>query len=243
MTEWEFKWKGLHWRVGHPWGITHPQKSNSWFGPETVTIDNDVMYLDIKNIPRDFDEGTKPWCVGLVTAQERLSYGTYKWKAKLPCGVNLWPALWVTAHDTWPPEIDMIEGYTYPGNYDYIQNCINTNIKANVHYHNTRNVHVSVHAKAIPTIIYKLFKKKSGIDEYSFTWTENYIKFYFNGIRFRTVRKKKALADLNENPEVYPIMNLEINNDFSSKDYIYKPVFEIHDFKYERLGNVSVRKL
>lgn len=237
MTEQEFEWKGLHWRVGHPWGITHPKKENSWFGPESVDIgSDDVMRLYINHNPKSFPEGTKSWCVGLVTAKERLSYGTYTWKVRFPIGPNLWPSIWVTAHNSWPPEIDMIEGYTYPNDYDYIRNCFETRLECNVHYHYEGNEHASVHAKGVPTILYKLFKHKDGIDEYSFTWTEKYIKFYFNGILFRTVRNKKAIADLNEHPAVYPIMNLEINHDFSSKDYMYRPVFEIYDFNYKELN-------
>ena len=33
-------------------------------------------------------------------------------KAKLPYGDNLWPAFWMWSWDSWPPEIDIFEGYT-----------------------------------------------------------------------------------------------------------------------------------
>ena len=39
-------------------------------------------------------------------------YGWFEAKIKLPKGKNLWPAFWMWAWDSWPPEIDIFEGYT-----------------------------------------------------------------------------------------------------------------------------------
>lgn len=236
MAEQEFTWKGFKWRIGHPWGITHPQKENSWFGPDAVDfVYDNALSLGININPMSFDGIIKPYSVGLVSAVERMTYGTYEWRAKLPIGSNLWPALWCCACDSWPPEIDMVEGYTYRGNNDYIKNIFTTYLESNVHYRVKDNVRDSVKPKGIPTLIYKLFRHRNGIDTYKFVWTENYIKFYFNGILFRTVKDKQVLDDLNKNPYIYPIMNLEINNKFVTSDLYNIMPFIIFDFKYKKL--------
>lgn len=230
----EFTWKGFNWRIGHPWGITHPDKKNSWFGEDTVTINNDdVLELTIAHNPRDFDGVMKAYSVGLISCCNKLSHGTYKWKVKLPVGTNLWPACWVCGWDTWPPEIDMMEGYTYTssGTKDYVKNIFSTKIETNVHYGTAEN-HQHIKGAGVPTLIYKLFKKKDGIDEYSFKWTKKYIKFYFNGILIRTVKNAEIIKQFNQNKYVYPIMNLEINENFEDSDCKQNPIFKIYDFQY-----------
>lgn len=234
MTENEFNWKGFEWRVGQPWGITHPKRTNNWYSPTTVNIKDDVLELSINYEPKEFEHDgvkiVKPYSVGLVSCKNELSYGTWSWKCKLPYGTNLWPALWTCAFDSWPPEIDMVEGYTYPNDKNYIKNLFTTYLETNVHY-SVNGVHKQVKAQGIPTIIYKLFHKD--VDEYSFKWTKDYIKFYFNGVLVRTVRDKKALNDLNKNNKHYPIMNLQINEEYTQENYENeKPIFRIYDFKY-----------
>lgn len=235
MVKKEFTWQGLKWRVGHPWGISHPDKRNTWFGNKSVNITDDgVLELSVKFEPKEFDGICKLYSVGLVSCMQSFGYGTYKWDVELPVGTNLWPALWVCGEKSWPPEIDMMEAYSYSDteSIGYIYGC-RSKIETNIHYMDDDGTHKNVKAKGIPAIIYKMFRHKDRIDEYKFIWTEKYVKFYFNGIRVRKVKNKKAMANLSKDRLVYPIMNLEINENFSSFDNNkYKPVFKIYNFQY-----------
>lgn len=229
----EFEWKGYRWRTGQPWGDTHPKRTNCWFDPEAVGINSEgALELRVIRNPRDFDGVVKNYGIGLVSSLDHMSYGKYTWRVKLPHGANLWPSLWTCAYNSWPPEIDMLEAYTYPRDCDYIKNWFSSYLETNVHY-SKLGVHRQVKAKAISTLIYKLFHKE--IDEYSFVWTPTYVKFYFNGHLVRTVKNKDVINDLNLHNDIYPIMNLQINEEYTDWNCKQNPVFTIYDFSYEKL--------
>lgn len=243
MQETEFYWKHYRWRVGQPWGITHQDKKNNWYSPTSVDIKSvkikdkiydDVLVLDVVRESRTFNGVVKPYSVGLVSCIDLLSYGTWTWRAKLPSGTNLWPSLWTCANNSWPPEIDMLEGYTYPKKTNYIRNIFETYLETNIHYSKseTDKDHQHLKAKGVPTWMYLLYRNKSGVDEYKFEWTPEYVKFYFNGHCFRTVKDKEVLKSLNNHPMHYPIMNMQINSNYSSDDHMTDHKLYVIDFKY-----------
>ncbi len=43
----------------------------------------------------------------------QFTYGSVEWVARMPDRKGSWPALWLGAVGTWPPEIDVYEGFSY----------------------------------------------------------------------------------------------------------------------------------
>ena len=199
-------------KFGHEWySDTHTKYDNSdydhaYFGPDGVISTNTSILLKVVEKPVEFERGdifphvsgdpsddliTKEYCCGEVIS-EPMSYGTYTWKVKMPETPNLWPALWLCGYKSWPPEIDVVEGYTRKGGY--IRNIINTSLNTNAHYRKKEEI-VHMKPSLLLTVIYKLFHR--AVDKWKYTWTEDSIKVYFNGIRIRTIKDKDLLNDLN----------------------------------------------
>jgi len=109
------KWQGYEWITQERWGQVHPEKSHWWYDESCVSIDEkDNLHLKTKSNPKYFPEldvisniGT-----GLVSCTEKFGYGVFSIDAKLPKGKHLWPAFWMWSWDSWPPEIDIFEGYS-----------------------------------------------------------------------------------------------------------------------------------
>lgn len=225
----------------------HTKWDNSWydnayFGPDGVEIKSDRIDLCIKEIPRRFKKPDiyevetggqiKEWCCGELIGEE-CSYGTYTWQVKMPSAPGLWPALWLCGAKSWPPEIDLIEGYTRKKG-GYVKNIFSTKLETNAHYRKElkNGTHIALGAKAIPTIIYWLYKRD--IDEYKLIWHKDYISMYFNGYRIRTIKDKNLLNDLNDKALMYPIMNIMVTNDFKfDKNQINQYSLKVYKFEYK----------
>lgn len=232
---------------GYDWWVYNHTKWDSsryddaYFGTQGVAegVNPSSIRLYIENAPMRFNrketepsengEVVKHLCCGEVNGPT-MSYGTYKWKVIMPTQKHLWPALWLCGKHSWPPEIDVVEGYTQDRG-DYVKNWLTTTLETN--FHMRRNMkagtHINIGAKGIPTFIYKLFKKD--IDEYKCVWTPYCVKIYFNGILIRSITNKKFLADINVCPEMYPIMNIMVDNGYVH-DEKNRPHLDIMDFSY-----------
>lgn len=173
----------------------------------------------------------KPYSCGEVTGPG-FNYGTFTWRVIMPEYPQLWPALWLSAEHSWPPEIDVVEGYTEErGNY--IRSYLQTSLETNAHYR-VGGGHKCVGAKAMCYMTYKRLHRM--IDTWSCVWTPDYVKIIFNGQCIRTIRDKKLLDDLNDRHSMCPIMNMMITDKFELKDINDNPHMDIIDFKYEPLG-------
>lgn len=236
-------------KFGHEWySDTHTKYDNSdydhaYFGPDGVISTNTSILLQVVEKPVEFERGdifphvpgepsddliTKEYCCGEVIS-EPMSYGTYTWKVRMPETPNLWPALWLCGYKSWPPEIDVVEGYTRKGGY--IRNIINTSLNTNAHYRKKGKI---VHMKPshLLTVIYKIFHR--AIDEWKCTWTKDSIKVYFNGIRIRTIKDKDLLNDLNADASMQVIMNIMITEGYKHDPH-NEPTLNILDFEYKPL--------
>lgn len=115
---------GFNWRVGRNWGLAHPNHI-CWCDSNCVDVYADCIILGIEKDDQIFDidgkHKTYQWGVGYISSIETIKYGTLEVKFELPQGNNLWPAIWATDGNTWPPEIDIVEGWTnkYKGKHRY----------------------------------------------------------------------------------------------------------------------------
>jgi hypothetical protein len=114
---------GRKWITQHAWGVCHPGKPNSHYSNDAVFVDREgILHLTIIEKPIQinvFDTETQThvnlnprYAIGLVTCCDVFTYGKFTFVAKLPRGPRLWPSIWLYDADTWPPELDLFEGYS-----------------------------------------------------------------------------------------------------------------------------------
>ncbi len=243
-------WKGYEWMNGQPWGEAHPDKTQLWYADETEAIkimcnDNIGILLDINNNPRYFPDidQTKPFGCGCISTVETFLYGHFHFEYILPIGIHLWPAIWLSGADDWPPEIDIVEGWS--GNGYFIKNQPNYKkfigfnyIHPGVYYGKDSEGNVlgkgfgSLGTKNTTYQCYqKLNHKLNTCDLY---WYPDHVKAYYNNHLVMDITEKEILDGLNG--RMYICMDSWIWNNFSQKDFEnYKTKgspFVITDFKY-----------
>lgn len=230
------KWKGHNWLQQERWGSVHPDKPNWWYDPSASFIDTEErLNLITQKNPRYFEEikKTSTIGVGLVSCETKFKWGEFQIEAKLPYGKNLWPAFWMWSFDSWPPEIDVFEGYS-DDNPNYFKFRLGKpfgfwNLQTNVHY--TKN---GVSKMMGGKTHYFGFKDPTKeFIKYSVIWEPKSLRFYYNERLVREVKDPNILSQLNSTTMNVIINNgvtsdVDINNPPSSnfiiKDFVYKPI-------------------
>ena len=228
-----FQWRGYEWITQERWGQIHPEKSHWWYDESCVSVDTqNQLHLKTKLNPECFEELNviSPIGVGLVSCTHKFKYGVFSIEAKLPHGKNLWPAFWMWSWDSWPPEIDIFEGYS-DNHPNYLKLRLNKpfgfwNLQTNLHYKNGENSKM-VGGK---THYFGFKDPTKYFMNYSVEWTKDYVKFYYDDILVRTIKDEEILEQLDNTT-----MNVIINNGVTeSVDRQYPPEsdFVIRNFKY-----------
>ena len=233
-----FSWEGYEWITQERWGQVHPEKAHWWYDESCVYLDNkDTLHLYTKYNPKYFSNIDKVSHigVGLISCTEKFGYGVFSVDAKLPKGENLWPAFWMWSWDSWPPEIDVFEGYSNSrGNY--FKPRLNKpfgfwNLQTNVHYTDEQGNKMLGGETG-----YMGFKNPSEhFITYTCVWQKDSIKFYYDGKLVREVLDKNILKRL-ENTK----MNVVINNGVTDKVKVLDPPlsdFTIRSFRYSPIYN------
>lgn len=226
------------WLIGQPWGDFHPDNSYEYYGKteEFVYVEDGCLNLIAKYKPKkfyDFKNNTFliiPKGKGLVFSKYTFKYGYYEINAVLPNGKYLWPAIWLTASKSWPPEIDILEAYS--GNKSNYQNKLgipNFKFQPNLHYGFTEDkTKENYGAKSYPLPM----DPTSRSITYGLHWTENFIKIYYDGYLVFQTYKKEILDYFNEKNVT---MNIVLNNGFQpeGKDLKEEPSnFKINYVKF-----------
>lgn len=205
------------WLIGQPWGDFHPDNSYEYYGKteEFVYVDDGYLNLIAKYKPKkfyDFKNNTYviiPKGKGLVFSKQKFKYGYYEVSAILPKGRFLWPSIWLTAVNSWPPEIDIIEAYS--GNKSDYSNSLgikNFNFQPNIHYgfvENGTKENYGANSFPLPS------RPTSREVVFGLHWTEEFIKFYYDGYLIFETKKKTILNYFNDEKVE---MSLIINNGF-----------------------------
>ena len=227
-------WSGYKWLTQERWGNIHEGKTFCWYDDTAVEINNkDQLILKTHKNSNYFPhlDVTSNIGVGFVSNTTKFKHGYFEIEAKLPQGKHLWPAFWMWSFDTWPPEIDIFEGYTKNTNNYFtfdIRNPIGFwNLNTNVHLGETPN-NYNLKAKTH----WMGFKDPSKhFIKYGCMWTPDSLDFYFNEQKVRSITDKDCLDQLNKTT-----MNLIINNSVDKSVDINNPPeseFIINYFKYE----------
>lgn len=212
----KINWSGHEWILQERWGKVHPEKPKAWYDKSAVDtrycpiIECEQLILKTHKNPKYFKKlDVEPQIgVGLISSTEKFGYGYYEIEAKLPSGPNLWPAFWMWAWDSWPPEIDVFEGYSNDnGSY------FNWNIDALIG--NLFKVQTNVHLGKTPNN-YNLGAKNHWLgwkspnkkfNKYSLYWTDKEITILFNEKIARRITDESVLEQVRGKK-----MNVIINN-------------------------------
>lgn len=189
------------------WGDYHDKDLQQWYDPKAVSLNNGLCLHITENtkivtsysIDGSLQDNqvpvTIPNGVGLVTSKQDFGYGIYEWNIKLPKGKQLWPAIWLTGSKSWPPEVDILEGYS-DNNDKY-----NRNLNTNIHCGHSSPEHYGVGANR-----HGLFVDHNSNLNLVCHWTEKYIKIYYNGFLCRVLTNKDDLKWFVDN-KMLVIMN------------------------------------
>jgi len=182
-----------NWDNGAQWDLPpyHPGSPTQWYDPDQIIKNQDGIAMHSVVKPKYFPEidTTIPNAMGILRTKESWKYGIFRFKAKLPSGKWLWPALWLSGRYSWPPEIDVLEAFS-DDTYDYSKGKILT---SNVHYgRNGDHIQFGCYKHRLPNKVTEEF-----ID-YDLWWEKDFIKIYYNGYLVSYVTDKKILNDMFE---------------------------------------------
>ncbi len=105
------------WTTCYPWappsGCTNPNtKELEWYDAEGVSLTGGALQLTARRQSVWEDGHQYAFTSGMVASAGafQFTYGYVQFRARLPTGAGLWPALWLLpANESWPPEIDVLE--------------------------------------------------------------------------------------------------------------------------------------
>lgn len=220
-------WSGHEWLTQERWGQIHPDKSFCWYDSSCVEVDEfGYLHLKTKHNPRYFQELklTSNVGIGLISCTTKFYHGTYEIEAKLPKGKNLWPAFWMWSWDSWPPEIDVFEGYTINDSSYFTWNPFKPwNVQTNIHY-NVEGGRDSIGGK----VHYWGYKDPTrNFIKYKVDWQKDYIKFYYNDYLVRSITDRMILDQFNRTT-----MNVIINNSIDYNADVHNPPVSDFIIKY-----------
>ena len=141
-----------------------------------------------------YDRISIPYVSGLLHSIKGYRYGIFKIEAMFPEGRNLWPSFWMSGIESWPPEIDIFEGYTK-----------SDKIEPNVHYGDCNENHKATGASSI-----SLSDKSTQWHEYVCWWEKDFIKIFYDGRLVYQITDKNVLKWF-DNKTLKIILNCNID--------------------------------
>ena len=204
------RWSGYDWKTNKPdGGAFHADNPHMWYDDACVRVmTNGMLSLDARYNPHTFLMDGKTYtpeiAIGLVCTKQKFFHGKFEICAKLPQGNWLWPAFWLTGAKTWPPEIDVFEGYSDgKGSYRHFQwtkPCAKYAVKTNA----WKNVYPK--QKQLGPQQHKAFKNPDAYHWFTMEWRPNEIKLLINNHKVRTFDDKTLLKQMNEQG-MYVLLN------------------------------------
>jgi len=245
-------WKGYDWQMdaeGHR--KIHPANPNEYYDNTAVRKDGGDVVLIVKENPAEvahWDGKTyeSQFGRGMIRSVNTFSYGTYTLKCMLPKGKYIKPAFWLSSADSWPPEIDIFEGYAgCLGGYNQIPK---RKIETNCHFHEYDDEMIKVikeHEQCgAKGCSWGSVPNPFGINEFKLIWNPDRIVIYYNNKRVRSFTDWEwpdLFIDLEEHPNMHVIINNGIRTEYldNYRGFINNPAFcpkfRLMDFTYEPL--------
>lgn len=111
-------WATCWWFSPSKTGCSNGDQEGEWYTPANVSVGSGVLSLTARDTPTEgvwMSSGqprTYDYTSGMANSHGTFSftYGYVEWRAWVPEGQGLWPALWLMPENgQWPPEIDALE--------------------------------------------------------------------------------------------------------------------------------------
>ena len=182
----------------------------------------------------------------MIYSVDTFSYGTYTLKCKFPKGKYVEPAFWLSSADSWPPEIDVFEGYAgCLGGYNQIPK---RRIESNCHFqvYDDEGEEVVKNHEDCGGIgcSWGAVKNPLAVNEYKLVWTPDRIDVYYNNKRVRSFTEWEwpdIFLDLENHPNMHVIINTGLRRQYIDNYKVFDnnpafcPKFRLIDFTYEPL--------
>ena len=146
-----------------------------------------------------------PYSVGVVNTfhSKNFTYGYFAIRSKNPSGPATWPAWRLTGKNNWPPEIDIFEMYGKSTG-----DAVNTQT-------------MTVHTGKVETHTKQMMMKKLRVSEdtdsafhiYACLWTPKKIDFYTDGIKVKSIRFNRWMAQFYQEP-MFLVLNNALENTY-----------------------------
>ena len=254
MAETILNWKGYDWMNGQPWGIAHPNPGVICYADKDEAILNSdgSITLDVNNKEKYFDgevNHTKKFGCGWLSTTNNFLFGKFHFEYKLPKGIHLWPAIWLSGIESWPPEIDIMEGWSGKGYFcknqpNYKRFPLFNNIHPGIFY--TR-VGENVYGKGYGNFgsdraTYSWLQKLNDWNTCDLIWREDLIEVYYNSHMVMCIKEGDKdngfyMLDLMNKP-MYVCLDAAVQETFTQDDYKhykkYGSPMIIREFTYEQ---------
>lgn len=207
---------GFSWMVGRNWGLAHPDHI-CYADEKCVEIgENGEIRLGILKDPAEFNSKIYDWGVGYLSSIEAIKYGTLELDFTLPTGNNLWPALWMYDCKTWPPEIDIVEGWS--GDFirsSYLRFPGFNKIFPGVVLERRLSRSGGFMGKCTPAC----YIKKNRVNTCALYWTPEIMEVRYNGRLVMREKDPRRLEQLNASSGMNIHLQNYVTNDFTEEDY------------------------
>jgi hypothetical protein len=189
------------WHLGQPWGDFHPDHLNQYYDTtgQLAYVAPEGLILELRKQPKKYiksqlpdwrqsdklpDEFTIPVGVGLVVSKRAWHYGWFEAWIQLPKGQTYWNAFWFSGKNSWPPEIDVFEGYSDEGpNYESSLfgrwfKRPHRRIQPNLHY---GVIEDGTKKQYLPYNV-PVYNATERLVQYVCHWEADFIKIYYDGV-------------------------------------------------------------
>ena len=255
MPDTVLTWKGYDWMNGQPWGEAHPNPEIICYADKDESILNSdgSITLDINNKEKYFNgevNHTKKFGCGWLSTTNGFLFGKFHFEYKLPKGIHLWPAIWLSGIESWPPEIDIMEGWSGEGvicknKPSYQRLPLLNKIHPGIFYLRVLDkvYHKGYGNLGTDCVTYSWLQKLDDWNTCDLIWKEDLIEVYYNGHRVMHITENDKdqgfyMLDFMKKP-MYVCLDAAVLGSFTQDDYKqYKEEgspFIIREFTYEQI--------
>jgi beta-glucanase (GH16 family) len=238
METTQLEWSGYKWITNERWGQWDASNPRFWMDPSAVSIHKGTLHLTTHLNKKTFttptgETYTATHGMGTVSCLEKFGYGEFEIEARLPYGSYNWPAFWMWSWDSWPPEIDIFEGYSNKnGSYfnwaDFLLGKI-WRVESNIHL----GKHPYNYSIGAESARWGWKNPHKHFIKYSLLWTPDVIEIKWDGKVVRKITDKSILAQF-ENTKMNVLINNWLQKDLPLNHH-QPSLMQVKYFKYKQL--------